>query len=262
MALTYRSIVWRALLAGFGVGLALAAYLLVVVEPVIDEAVALEEQLAAGTSPAGGADRHPDGGEALFTRAEQEAGGAAASVIYAVVAAGAFGTVFAATRHRIPGRTDLGRSVWLAAVAFGAVALMPAVKYPANPPAVGDPGTVGQRTLHYLILVAVSLLLAWLLTRLSAALRARTSDANRIVAVAAAVATGYGTVLIVMPPGPDAIDPAVPAVLLWDFRVRSIGGLALLWAGLGFGLGWLVERAAAGAPITEATPAPEPAPAA
>jgi predicted cobalt transporter CbtA len=75
------------------------------------------------------------------------------------------------------------------------------------------------------------------------------------------VATGYGTVLIVMPPGPDAIDPAVPAVLLWDFRVRSIGGLALLWAGLGFGLGWLVERAAAGAPITEANAAPAPAPA-
>jgi hypothetical protein len=34
----------------------------------------------------------------------------------------------------------------------------------------------------------------------------------------------------------------VPAGLVWDFRIRSLGGLALLWAGLGVGVGWLLER--------------------
>jgi hypothetical protein len=29
---------------------------------------------------------------------------------------------------------------------------------------------------------------------------------------------------------------------VWDFRIRSLGGLALLWAGLGVGVGWLLAR--------------------
>jgi predicted cobalt transporter CbtA len=226
----------------------------VVVEPVIGEAVALEDQLAG--------DGHShDGDDALFSRGEQTAGGAAASVLYAVVVSVVFGTIYAAVRHRLPGSTDLARSTWLAAVAFSAFALMPAIKYPANPPAVGDPGTVNQRTIQYLILVAVSLLLAWLLTRLSAVLRHRTGDATRIVWVAAATVASFGVVLAVLPPTPDAIDPAVPASLVWDFRIRSIGGLALLWAGLGLGLGWLLERAQASAGSASTEPVAAPAPA-
>ena len=46
----------------------------------------------------------------------------------------------------------------------------------------------------------------------------------------------------------------MPVELVWDFRIRSLGGLALYWAGLGFGLGWLLQRLGADDP----TPAPEP----
>jgi predicted cobalt transporter CbtA len=242
--LTYTSILRRALVAGAAVGLALGLYLLLAVEPVIDQAIVLEEQLATTE------DEPHTHDEPLFTRAEQAAGGVAATMIYAVVASAVFATVFAASRHRLPGDSDRARSLWLAAVGFGTIALMPAIKYPANPPAVGDPDTVGERTILYLIVVVVSLLVAWLLTRLSAMLRSHLDDGGRLAVMAAATVAAYGTVLLVLPPSPDSIDPAVPAALIWDFRLRSIGGLALLWCGLGFGIGWLVERATAGATDT------------
>lgn len=242
MSFTYRGIITRALTAGLPVGVLLAGYMFFVVEPTIDEAITLEEQLATEAEHGEQGGHHHDEEEALFTRSEQVGGGVAASVIYAVVLSAVFGTVLAATRHRLPGRSDLMRSVWLAAVAFGCVALVPALKYPANPPAVGDPDTVGQRTVQWLVVVALSLLLAWALTRLSGSLRGRLDDPTRVLAVTAATVLAFGALLVALPGTPDEIDQRVPAALVWDFRLRSIGGLALLWSGLGVGLGWLLER--------------------
>lgn len=242
MLLTYRGVITRALLAGAVVGVVLAGYLFFVVEPQIDAAVALEDRLGAEAHEHPTSEVHDHGDGARFTRSEQVSGGLAANVIYGLVVSAVFGTVFTALRHRLPGRSDLVRSVWLASVAFGAVALMPALKYPPNPPAVGDPETVGARTVLYLALIVASLVLVWLLTRLSGLLRRRLDDPTRIVAVAVLAAVGYGVLLVAFPGNPDTIDPAVPAGLVWDFRIRSIGGLALLWVGLGIGLGWLLER--------------------
>ena len=131
---------------------------------------------------------------------------------------------------------------------------MPWVKYPANPPAVGDADTVGERTVQYLAAVVISLVLVCALTRLSAVLRHRLGDADRVVLVALATVVAFGLLLALLPPSPDEISSDVPVELVWDFRIRSLGGLALYWAGLGFGLGWLLQRLEAGDP----TPAPEP----
>lgn len=242
MSLTYRAVITRALAAGFAVGLLLAGYTFFVVEPVIDEAIELEEQLAADHEESDEAGHSHDEDDALFSRSEQVGGGLAAGLIYAVVLATVFGTVLTAVRHRLPGGSDLIRSVWLAAVAFGCVALVPALKYPANPPAVGDPDTVGQRTVQWLVLVALSLVLAWALTNVSGSLRGRFDDSTRVLAVTALTVVSFGFLLVVLPGTPDEIDPRVPAGLVWDFRIRSLGGLALLWAGLGVGVGWLLER--------------------
>lgn len=238
MQINFNTIVSRALIAGAVTGIVMAAYMYFVVEPTVDEAIELEEALAAAepADPAEG-DEEP-----LFTRSEQTAGGVAANVIYAVIAGGVFGIVFSKFRHRIPGRDDFLRSVWLAGVGFGAVALMPAIKYPANPPAVGDPDTVNERTVQWAAVIVVSLIAAVALTRLAGMLRNRLDTVTRIVAVTAATVVVYGLILIVMPGTPDSIDPEIPAGLVWDFRLRSIGSLALLWVGLGLGLGWLLTR--------------------
>lgn len=230
----------RALTAGLAVGVVLAGYVLVVVEPVIDDAIALEEEMATAAGD-GTANDHDD---ALFTRTEQVGGGVAVSVLYAAILGVVFATVYAAIRHRLPGGTEIARTTWLAAVIFGAVALLPAIKYPASPPGVGDPDTVNDRTLAYLVVVVVGLVLAWLLTRLSGELRGRLDDPTRVVTVTLAAVACVAVLLVLLPAGPDRIDPAVPAALVWDFRIRSLGSLVVLWGGLGLGLGWLLGRVA------------------
>lgn len=247
MPLTYRQVVARALAAGLVAGLLVALYTLSVTEPTIDQAIALEQ----GHAAVRGRVDHPGTDQVeqpLFSRRSQVGGGALATVVYAAMVSVIAGTVLARIRHRLPDWSELGRAVWLAAVAFGVLALIPAVKYPGNPPGVGDPDTVNERTAQYLVLVGLSILLAVLLTRLSGGLRSRVDDATRVVAITAATVVGYGLLLIAMPSSPGAIDPMVPAQLVWDFRLRSLGGLALLWAAIGLGLGCALERATASEP--------------
>lgn len=241
MQINFSLVLKRALTAGIAVGLLMGVYMFAIVEPTVDEAIALEESLAAAEP----ADPDAVDEEPLFDRDEQTAGGVAANLVYAVIASCIFGVVFAKTRHRLPGTTDFARSLWLAAVAFGAVALMPAIKYPANPPAVGDPDTVNERTVQYLAVIVASIAAAVVLFRVARTVGERLDGATKVVTVTAATIVVYGLILILLPGTPDAIAPEVPAALVWDFRLRSLGGLALLWLGVGMGTGWLLARDAA-----------------
>jgi len=240
--MTYTWILKRALIAGLMIGVLSGAYMFTVVEPVVDRAIALEEAMSAIAEvdqPAEDAGHHD---EPLYTRDEQKGGGALAMVMFALALALVFGTLFSARRHVLPGATDFHRAVWLSLVGFAAFALMPSIKYPANPPAVGDPDTVGERSAQYVAIIVISVVLVIALSRLSLVLRSRLDDPTRVVAVAAATVVAFGLVLVLMPTSPDVIDPAVPAALVWDFRLRSLGGLALLWIGFGLGFGWLLTR--------------------
>lgn len=240
MELSFGSLLTRALTAGLAVGVLMGAYMYLVVEPVVDEAVALEEALAAEAAETGDV-------EPLFGRDEQTAGGVAANVVYAVIVSAVFGVVYAKLRHRLPGATDLARTAWLGLVGFGVFALMPGIKYPANPPAVGDPDTVGERTVLYLACIVLSLIAAVALTRVAGVLRRRLDPATHALAMTGAVVVVFGLLLVALPGSPDQIAPEVPAGLVWDFRIRSLGSLAILWLGLGLGLGWLLDRDVAAA---------------
>lgn len=248
MELTYSIVVKRALIVGLVAGVLLALYLAIVVEPTIDEAIDIEEAAAAveGTD---------DGEEPLVTRGQQVGGGMLATVIFAGLVSVVFGTVYASVRHRITAASDFSRVVLLAAVAFATTAVFPALKYPANPPAVGDPSTVNERSLQYGVLIVFGIVGAVLLAKLSGRLRDRLDDPIRIVVLTASVVVLYGTALLAFPASPDSIDPSMPARLIWEFRVQSLGGLALLWTALGLGLGWSLSRVTAAArPSSRATP--------
>jgi predicted cobalt transporter CbtA len=240
MSLTYGDVLKRALVAGLLAGVLVAAYLVTVVEPSIDQAISIEEAASK-------ADHHGHTDAPLFTRPEQVRGGALASVIYGVLVALVFGTIYAAIRHRLHGRSELMRVVQLAAVAFATTALLPALKYPANPPAVGDPDTVNERTTQYLLFIVFCVVGAVVLAKISGRLRSRIDDASRIVAVTILTVVLYGAAILVFPDSPDKIPRSFPAQLIWDFRIESLGGLALLWLVLGLGLGWAMQRRATAA---------------
>ncbi|UNO41852.1 CbtA family protein [Streptomyces sp. MST-110588] len=233
----------RGLVAGGLAGLVTGLFSLLLAEPLMDRAIRAEEARQAHEEHAGAA-----GGavtahhEELFTRGTQHFG----LVVTAVVAGLALGVLFAVVHLLVHRRTDPGARPWsraltLAAAAFTGVALLPGLRYPANPPGVGDAGTVGERQLLWLAAVvigALGMVLAWQVHRRLAG----RPDPVRHSAVALIV-IAFLALLFTLPGNPDPVP--VPATLLWDFRMLSLASHALLWSVLGAAFGILGLRAAA-----------------
>src|SRR4051794_38827852 len=152
VGLSFGSVLRRGVLAGVSAGLSAALVSLLVVEPVIRRALAVEDarDLHGGQSAPSGLATH-GGDEPLVSRAAQVVGGAVTAGLGGIAGGGGFAVVFSRLRARLPGRGDLGRWMVRAAIAFATVSLLPAVKIPSTPPAVGDPETVGRRTALYAV---------------------------------------------------------------------------------------------------------------
>jgi hypothetical protein len=217
----------RGALAGVAGGVVAALVLVLLGESSIRAAIELEAASASGEAHA-----------ELFSRSTQVGGGVVGMVLYGLVLGVVFGVVYAAVQHRL----GAGAARRLAVIAFVAVHLVPFLKYPANPPAVGDPETVDARSIGYLSMVALSVLAVVLAAVLADRLRRR--GVGEPVVQPAAAATWLAVVAagFLVLPDPAVVD-TVPVELLWSFRVARIGGLAALWAVAGtvFGLLSLVR---------------------
>jgi predicted cobalt transporter CbtA len=223
--------------AGAAAGIAAALTLWLVVEPVIRRALQIEEARGSGT--AGHAS------DPLVSRTAQITGGLATAVLVGVLVGVVFAVVFARTRHRLPGRTDVARAGTLAATAFLVLALLPAIKVPANPPAVGDPDTVTQRTLLYLLTILVGVLGTGLVWAVERRLATRGLGLPARAVVTTGVAVAWLVAVIALVPGPaDQVPADVPPGLLWDFRVASLAQIGSMWLVLGLVFGALVESRA------------------
>jgi predicted cobalt transporter CbtA len=226
-------------LAGLAGGAAMAVVLAVAGQGPIGRAVALE----------GGA------GEEVFGRGAQQAGGALGAVVFGVVAGIVFAVAFALLRHRLATPDDWRAAMVVAATAFATLFLVPFLRYPANPPGVGDTGTVGRRTALYLLALGWSAVATWAAWRAGRALREEAvPDHARLPAMGAVYVALVTTGLLALPPNPDPV--AVPATLLWQFRLATVGGALALWAVLGTVFGWLQVRTSAAAPARLFAPPP------
>jgi predicted cobalt transporter CbtA len=245
--LTLGSVLRRGLLAGLIAGVVAALVALFVVEPAIELAL-LVEQARSAAEPA-------DHDHELVGRTTQILGGLLAAVLVAVCLGLVFAVVFARARHRLPGRTDLGRAAVLAGCGFVAISLLPALKFPANPPGVGDPATVGTRTWQYFSLVVAAVGLTWLAFLVRDALAGRGWSDPYAAAGAVLAAIGcHLLLLLAWPATPVPVPADIPAELLWEFRVASLAELAALWTSLGLAFGLLLtpRRAVVAAPASAA----------
>jgi len=229
MDFTYSLSIRRAVVAGALAGLVTAVFVALVGESSIDAAIAIEEAAAEGES----------GEDPLFSRGAQVIGGISGAVVYGIMVGVVFGTVFASVRHRLTLANDFRRSILLAAIGFVTTALIPALKYPANPPAVGDPDTVAQRTIYYFSLLFAAIVLAVVIGTFYRWLRNRSDQATTVVATTALSLAAFTFVFLAWPSSPDSVPDDFPPSLLWEFRLESLAGLALLWVALGLGFGWL-----------------------
>ncbi|WP_422745145.1 CbtA family protein [Mycobacterium sp. WMMD1722] len=236
----------RYLVPGLAAGLVCFAFSRVLIGPLISSAVDYEGEREHAEAMLTG-DGHSHGHE-LFTRAVQENAGAGLGIVaFAVV----MGTLFAVAYTVIAGvlarrgvRPDpLALTLLLSAGLFVAVALVPALKYPANPPTVGLDETVAQRSSAFLTMLGVSVLGA--VVALGLAVRVwRRGDGRRVSAWAIG---GYAVVVaaamvwlpsfhevpgsVAGPQGP--LLDGFPAEVLADFRVYTLLNQALMWTVIG-----------------------------
>lgn len=218
----------------------------VLIEPLIG--VAVDYEAARGHAEAlavGGEHTHA---HEVFSRSVQENAGAAVGIIgfgivMGVLFAVAHGVLRTALASRGSTPDPTGLALLLSAGMFVVVALVPALKYPANPPGVGLEETVADRTSASLTMTAISVLAAALAVAAGLAW-SRRSARWRVVACAAA---GYGAVvlaaMVLLPgfhevPGPvtgaDGLQlDGFPAEVLADFRLYSMVGQAGLWLAIG-----------------------------
>ncbi len=222
----------RGIAAGLLAGLLAGLFAFFFGEPTVDGAIQIEEAAAAG--------QHEE--EEVFSRSTQKVGLFFATGFSGVLVGGIFGMVYAYFSGRLASGSEWTRSLSLAGAVFVGAFLIPFLKYPANPPTVGDPATIGSRTAAYFAMVALSLLVvlgAWYAAR---RLRERGVAAPaRQLAVGLGIAVAVGVLFLVLPAGPDPGE--FPAGLLWDFRLSSLGTQLVLWAGIGVVFGLRCERA-------------------
>ncbi|MGX1708746.1 CbtA family protein, partial [Streptomyces albidoflavus] len=244
--LSVRALLVRGMLAGLAAGVAalLVAYFLG--ESRVDAAIALEEHAAGGHHDHGG------GEEELVSRALQATGGLATGVLVFGVAIGGIAAIaFCVALGRI-GR--FGPRATAAFVALGgliAVYVVPFLKYPANPPAVGDGDTIGKRTALFFLLVLLSVLLAVGAVLLGRQLAPRLGNWNATVAAGAAFLLAV-TLAYVFLPSYNEVGPDFPGQLLWQFRLATLAVQAVLWTVFGLVFGALAERLLTPAPCSPA----------
>jgi predicted cobalt transporter CbtA len=232
-----RSLAVAAAVVGLLAGIVGAVFASIAGEPAVDDAIAIEEANAA-TQPEDPA--HSDD-DASVSRSDQR--GAGLFGAYALSGA-AFGALLALTAHGLRRcRPDPARRVVLAGVILaGAFTVAPWFKYPPNPPAVGDPGTLAERQGLYVAVICIAAALGLGATVLDRRLRAAGwPEHRRLPAVVAGVAVPMLMAYALLPPAPDEVS--VPATLVWRFRVASLGANLTLWVTLTLGLAWLVAEA-------------------
>ncbi len=222
------------LFSGVIAGIVLGLINQAVVEPFIDRAISIETQ------------RHVARGESIDTaqqsqyRIWQKGGEVVAAAMYGVSLSALFGIVFVYSRRSLPGFTNKKKALFLAAIMFFVIFLIPALKYPANPPAVGNPSTIYYREMLYVGFIAVSGFSALALALSYRKLKTYLSEKKTTVLLT--VSLIYAIIMIsaylAFPPNPDKVT--IPMNLIISFRIASVCSIGIFWGVLGMivGLFW------------------------
>jgi hypothetical protein len=229
-----RALLVKGMLAGVLAGLLAFGFAWVFGEPQVDLAIGFEGHMRqmAGEAP------EPE----LVGRAVQSTIGLLTGVVvYSCALGGIFALVFAYAYGRSGVLSPRGTAAVLAAAGFVTLILVPQIKYPANPPSIGEPETIRFRTALYFTMIAISLIAAFaaistgkqLSRRFGAWIGAVTAGAAYVAVVAAAM-------LIL--PSVGEVPAEFSATTLWNFRLASLGVETVLWTALGLSFGMLAER--------------------
>ena len=232
-----RTFLIRGMLSGIVAGILVFLVAKIYGEPNVDGAIGFEEHLAqlAGETP------EPD----IVSRAVQASWGLLTGVmLYSIAIGGLFSLLYAYAWGRMGKIGARASAALLAGAAFVAVYLVPFAKYPANPPSVGNPDTIGYRTELYFGMIIISIIAMVAAINLGRALLKRYGAWNASIA-GGLVFIVLVTIACYLMPTINEVPDGFPAPLLWQFRTVALGLQLTLWTSLALVFGWLTERSLA-----------------
>jgi predicted cobalt transporter CbtA len=229
-----RTLLLRGMLVGVVAGLLVFAFARWIGEPQVERAIAFETAAdqARGEAP------EP---EMVSRRVQKSVGLLTGTVVYGAAIGGLFGLVFAFAYGRIGELGPRALAAVLGVLGYVAVVLVPNLKYPANPPAVGNADTIGARTGAYFLLIAVSIAAMVFSLQMRRRFAKRFGEWNGSL-LAAGLFVAVVSVVAHFLPVVDEVPTGFPVTLMWKFRVAALEIQAVLWGTLGLGYGWWVER--------------------
>ena len=241
--LSMRTLLVWGLLAGLLGGILALGFAEAFGEPSVNAAIAFEQShVGSAGHDHGAATGEPAADAEPVSRGVQRTLGLAiATCAFGTALGGLFSLAFAFAYGRIGRMTPRSTALALTAVGFGAVFLVPYLVYPANPPAVGDPGTIGNRSALYFAMIAISVGLAVAAFALHARLAHRI-DGWLAVIVAGICYVAAVSVIGALLPHYHEVPDGFPAQSLWEFRIASLGTQAVLWATIGIVFAFLLDR--------------------
>lgn len=224
----------RGMLVGVLAGIFIFIFARIFGEPLVDWAIGFEEKAAQAAGEATEPEivsRATQAGLGLFTGA----------MIFATAVGGLFALVFAFVYGRIGALSARGTAALLAVGAFVAISLVPVLKYPANPPAVGNPETIGARTELFFIMIVASVVGLIVAVGFGRRLAARFGIWN------GAILAGIGYIAFIaliqsLLPAINEVPEQFSAAVLWQFRIASLAMHAILWTTLGLVFGAWAEH--------------------
>jgi hypothetical protein len=240
-------VVGRLIIYGFIIGIAAGllgfGWARVFGEPSVETAIAFESaEHEAKETAAVAAGKQPEAEDPeLFSRSVQSGIGLLTGIV--VVGAGLgclFAILFAFANGRLGNLGPGATSMLLALAGLIAVYLVPALKYPANPPSIGEPDTIKLRTGLYFLMMAVSIASMLGASILRRRLVSRYGSWNGSLFAVVAYLVVIGAFFLVLP-GVNEVPASFPAVTLWNFRMASLGIQTVLWVSIGAMFGSLAE---------------------
>ena len=229
-----RSLLIRGLLVGLLAGVVAFAFAYVLGEPQLDRAIAFEEQAAAGA-------QRPAEAELVSRGVQSTLGLLIGTVVIAVSLGGLFALAFAYAYGRVGLRGPRTTSAMLALAAFLTVGLVPFIKYPPNPPAVGTAETVDQRTVLFFAMIVIAMVALFAAGRIRAQYLERLGPWNATIAGGATFVALIALSVAILPDARET-PAGFPADVLFEFRLVALGLSAVMWLTIGLAFGAAVER--------------------
>ena len=220
------------LISGCFAGLIHGGLNLVLVEPYLDQAISIENQTLFATGEE--EDTTSFWVEYNSYRAWQKGGQVLAGAILGTSIAALVGIVFLFVRKSLPEGNNVKKMLILSGLMWFTIFVIPFLKYPANPPTVGDAETVVMRGILFLSFIAISGLGAIAFYQVYKKIQ------NKKFLAFVGYATFISVAFFLLPGNPDEIT--APMELVEGFRGASFVAVSVYWLTLALILGGFVEK--------------------